>query len=358
MTARRLHSYMYRLAATLALAAGSSDLVAQTWREIATDDDLASSSIKTPRKLMIDESSISAVGGSKSVTFRYRTVGPSITDASKLLTLENEVNVDCTLMAERTLKVQGIHQGYTTPVEISKLMAKVIAVDPFSSAGRAAIFACDAGLPGSLDQFRSVPTPSECANTTSPLDFALCKDDALRIQIGIVQERVRSVAKVCGYQPAYAEMLDRATKRARGCIARSACVRRALGPLELAVRSDASRLAAGEPLRTEGDCESARSIRRTLAQEHQREQAALELKAAESALSSCAAKAWRRFDDGVSGAETVAKVAVASCKNELNRLAVAALNHEPAFSDSAIRSRLTEDLVTVVLENRVKKKAR
>jgi hypothetical protein len=358
MTDRRSCRHVRRIGVTLVLAVLFSCAFAQTWREVPADMDPAMPSRATSGKVLIDESSLSAVAGDSTVKFRYRTTVPSIEDGSKSSTLEYEVSVDCSLMTEAVRAVRGIHQGFTTPVEVTKQMSRPTAVDPFSQSGRAAMIACETALPGSLNRFLSVPTAEECTTATTVPDFALCKADTVRLQIGVVQERVRSVATACGDQPVYAEMLERAVNLARGCLGRPACVRSALGRLEVAVRIDASRLAAGDTVRVNGDCDSARTLRRALAQERQRESAALELKAAESSLFSCAAKAWRRFDDGVSSAETVAKAAIASCRPDLNRLATAALDHEPVINDSAIRSRLTDELVSVVLESRAKKKVR
>lgn len=331
---------------------------AQTWKQVVSPMDSAASKLLGETTLYLDQASPVATSSGQEVMFRYRTTSPSSMEGSKSVTLENEVAVNCARLSMRDLKVQSIHQGYTTPVDLSGSMTRAFAVDPFSIFGRAAIMACEQALPGSLQRFRSVPSAEACEQSSNVKDFALCKADVVRVSIGVVRERTLEVARVCGNPPFFSEALERAIQRAKTCIAGEQCVLRAVGWLELALRTDASLLANGEQPQAAGDCESARSIRRYLAQEHRKEQAAQDLKDAERNLAACATKAIRRLDDRASGANVIARAAIASCKTESNRLMAAAATAEPPTDDRQIRSRLEEDLAVNVLENRARRGGR
>jgi len=358
MKSQGLWGDLLRGSAALVFAFLAHGVYAQTWKQIVSPSESAASRLSGESKLFLDEASPIATSSGQEVMFRYRSTSPSSTDASNSVTLEYEVAVDCGRLSVRNLKVQGIHDGFTTPIKRSGPMTRAFAADPFSTLGRAAIIACEQVLPGSLQRFRSVPSAEACDLRSSPQDFALCQVDVVRVSIGVVRERTFEVAKACGNPPFFSEALELAVQRAKTCMAGEQCVRRAVGSLQLALNGDVRLLANGEQPQATGDCESARSIRRYLADERRKAQAEQELKDAERDLAACAAKAISRLDDRASGANVIASAAISSCRTESTRLMTAAASAEPARDERQIRSKLEEDLAVKVLENRARKGGR
>lgn len=358
MKSQGLWGDLLRGSAALVFAFLAHGVYAQTWKQIVSPSESAASRLSGESKLYLDEASSIATSSGQEVMFRYRSTSPSSMDASKSVTLEYEVAVDCGRLSVRNLKAQGIHDGFTTPIELSGSMTRAFAADPFSTLGRAAIIACEQALPGSLRRFRSVPSAEACDLRSSLQDFALCQADVVRVSIGVVRERTLEVAKACGNPPFFSEALELAVQRAKTCMADEQCVRWAVGSLQLALNGDVRLLANGEQPQATGDCDSSRSIRRYLAEERRKAQAEQDLKDAERDLGACATKAISRLDDRASGANVIASAAVSSCKTESNRLMTAAARAEPARDYRLIRSRLEEDLAVKVLENRARKGGR